>query len=141
MVRPHRVVAGVLVRDGRILLGLRSAARRWYAGVWDLPGGHIEPGETALAALVRELHEELGIVAVVEPEPLFGIEDDEMELSAYAVTRWDGEIVNRAPDEHDELRFIAPEELAGLKLADPSYQSLLADAISRSAGSRSGRRG
>src|SRR5690349_1557820 len=55
-------IVAALLRDGdRVLLCHRSAARRWYPDVWDLPGGHVEAGETPGAALVRELREELGI--------------------------------------------------------------------------------
>ena len=39
------LVAGVLVRGAEVLLGHRSPHRRWYPDVWDLPGGHVEPGE------------------------------------------------------------------------------------------------
>lgn len=53
------IVAGVMIQDGRILLCHRSPDRWWYPDVWDLPGGHVEPGETPAAALRRDL-EELG---------------------------------------------------------------------------------
>ena len=58
------VVAGV-IRDarGRILLARRTEGRD-LAGLWEFPGGKVEPGETPEAALARELHEELGIEAV-----------------------------------------------------------------------------
>lgn len=58
---PIHVVAGV-VRDarGRILLARRTDGRD-LAGLWEFPGGKVDPGETPEAALVRELHEELGI--------------------------------------------------------------------------------
>lgn len=49
------VVAGTIVRDGHFL----AAQRR--SGVWEFPGGKVEPGETHQAALTRELYEELGI--------------------------------------------------------------------------------
>ena len=39
------MVAGVLVRGTEVLLGHRSPGRRWYPDVWDLPGGHVEPGD------------------------------------------------------------------------------------------------
>lgn len=57
----HHVVCGLLIHDGRVLLGHRSPQKRWYPNVWDFPGGHIEPGEAAHEALRRELREELGI--------------------------------------------------------------------------------
>jgi hypothetical protein len=53
----HHVVAGLLVEAGLVLLCHRSANRRWYPNVWDLPGGHVEKGETPANTLVRELHE------------------------------------------------------------------------------------
>jgi 8-oxo-dGTP diphosphatase len=52
------VVAGLLVVGNTVLLCHRSANRRWYPNVWDLPGGHVEHGESPAAALVRELKEE-----------------------------------------------------------------------------------
>ena len=59
------VVAGV-IRDarGRILLARRTEGRD-LAGLWEFPGGKVEPGEAPEAALVRELREELGISAAV----------------------------------------------------------------------------
>ena len=125
----HEVVVGVLLRDDAVLLGHRSPSRRWYPDVWDLPGGHVEPGETALEALARELREELGIEAVVGKDPLFRIDDGDLRLSAHPVTAWSGEPTNAAPDEHDELRFVAADELPRLDLAHPRYAILLAQAI------------
>jgi 8-oxo-dGTP diphosphatase len=47
-------------RDGRVLLAQRPADKS-MPGLWEFPGGKVEPGETPEAALIRELHEELGI--------------------------------------------------------------------------------
>jgi 8-oxo-dGTP diphosphatase len=57
----HKIVTAALVREGRVLLVHRSPTRRAYPDVWDLPGGHIEAGETELAALAREMHEERSV--------------------------------------------------------------------------------
>lgn len=46
--------------------------------------------------------------------------DPTIEMHAFVVSRWDGELVNAAPDEHDHLSWFGPAELAGLTLADPS---------------------
>lgn len=60
---PHRreTSSAVLACDGRILLERRAEKAPVTPNVWDLPGGHFEPGETAEAALARELREELGL--------------------------------------------------------------------------------
>ncbi|MGI5149294.1 NUDIX hydrolase [Plantactinospora sp. CA-294935] len=55
------IVTAALVREGQVLLVHRSPNRHVYPDVWDLPGGHIDAGETELAALAREMHEELGV--------------------------------------------------------------------------------
>jgi 8-oxo-dGTP diphosphatase len=47
-------------RDGRVLLAQRPEGKS-MAGLWEFPGGKVEPGETPEAALIRELHEELGL--------------------------------------------------------------------------------
>lgn len=53
------VVAAAIVRDGRLLATRRVAGK--YAGLWEFPGGKVEPGEDLHAALHRELHEELSV--------------------------------------------------------------------------------
>ncbi|MCZ2847236.1 GNAT family N-acetyltransferase [Modestobacter sp. VKM Ac-2978] len=122
----HHVVCGALVREGRVLLGHRAAGRRWYPDVWDLPGGHVEDGESELAALRRELREEVGVqVAGVDPEPVARLLDEDLQLAVWSVRDWAGEPVNCCPEEHDELRWVAPDELAELSLADARYVDLL----------------
>lgn len=53
---------GALIRDrrGRIFVHRRSPDRRLFPGIWDIVGGHVEPGETAPEALAREIEEETG---------------------------------------------------------------------------------
>lgn len=117
---PIRIAAAALVRDGRVLLGHRHPSRRSYPDCWDLVGGHVEVGESPRQAVERECLEELG-VAVHDPVPIaLRHTDPALDLRAFLVTRWDGEPVNAAPDEHDDLRWFRPTELAGLKLADPA---------------------
>lgn len=61
------VVAGILERDGRVLICQRTA-QQWHPLQWEFPGGKVEDGETAAAALTRELNEELGITDVESEE-------------------------------------------------------------------------
>lgn len=58
---PKLGAIAVIVREGRALLVQRGKSPD--AGLWGFPGGHVEPGETAMAAAVRELHEETGVRA------------------------------------------------------------------------------
>jgi 8-oxo-dGTP pyrophosphatase MutT (NUDIX family) len=107
----HEVVTAALVREGRVLLVHRSPNRRAYPGVWDLPGGHIETVETELAALMREMHEELGVqIATGSATHLCrldaGREGQAVRLSAWLVGDWQGTPTNAAPDEHDEIRLV-----------------------------------
>lgn len=67
MTRSVIVVAGVLERDGRLLIGQRMKGDR-HGLKWEFPGGKVEPGETPKDALRRELREELGIEAEIGPE-------------------------------------------------------------------------
>jgi 8-oxo-dGTP pyrophosphatase MutT (NUDIX family) len=111
----HEVVVAALVRGGRVLLVHRSPNRRAYPDVWDLPGGHIETGETELAALGREMHEELGVqIATGSAIHLcrldIGRGGESVRLSAWLVDEWQGTPTNVAPDEHDEIRWFEPEE-------------------------------
>lgn len=61
-----RVVAGVVIRDQRVLVARRGPTMS-NPGRWECPGGKVEAGETDEAALARELHEELAIEVTVGP--------------------------------------------------------------------------
>ena len=115
----HEVAVGALVRDGRVLLVHRSANKRAYPGVWDLPGGHLEAGESELAALARELQEELGVqIATGSASHLCrvtaGPAEDPAVLSAWLVRDWRGTPANVAPEEHDDIGWFGLEELPPL---------------------------
>lgn len=120
MVARIPIATAALVRGGLVLLAHRHPSRRWYPDCWDLVGGHVEPGELPHQAVVRECVEELG-VRVHDPLPIpMTISDPTLEMHAFLVTRWDGEPVNAAPEEHDDLRWFRPSDLASLKMADPA---------------------
>lgn len=67
MANPLLVVAAVIERGGRILIGQRKPGGK-HALKWEFPGGKVEPGEDPQAALQRELREELGIEAEIGPQ-------------------------------------------------------------------------
>ncbi len=128
----HRVVAAILYRGQDVLLCHRSAERQWYPDVWDLPGGHVDDGESPTEALARELGEELSITVEALPsEPDFGWSDDDVSISVWTVEDWVGEPVNAAPDEHDEIGWFTGPELATLNLADRRIVAICLDALGR----------
>ena len=124
----HCVVA-LIVFNQHILLGQRAPTRAFYPHVWDLFGGHLEPGEQQHAALVRELREELAIQptvwtyleTVAEPFPeRYG----SGEYHLYRVTGWLGTPTNLQPHEHAEIRWFSLAEALDVELAHPVYRQL-----------------
>ena len=85
-------------------------------------------GVNEVAALRRELSEELGVREVaLDDGPLIRIEEpaEGLVLGIWVARGWAGTPVNRSPDEHDELRWVAASEVDGLALAHPGYAGLL----------------
>lgn len=129
MVARILIAVAALVRDGQVLLVHRHPSRKWYPDCWDLVGGHVETDESPHQAVIRECLEELD-VRVHDPMPIpMTFNDATLDVHAFLVTRWDGEPANTAPDEHDDLRWISPTQLAGLKLADPASLSSILSAL------------
>jgi 8-oxo-dGTP diphosphatase len=134
----HHIVAGVIVQSDRILLGRRSPGRAFYPDVWDVFGGHIEPGEQPEETLVREIQEELGITLTewVYLETITGtvpehddIPASELIVHLYCVTAWSGEPINRQPDEHSTIQWFTYAEAIKVDLADPAYPRLFAQCL------------
>jgi 8-oxo-dGTP diphosphatase len=120
----HQVVAGILIRDHRVLLCHRRADLAWYPGVWDLVGGHVEPGESARQALARECREELA-VNIGDPRLLTQFTTEGLDLTLFLVPAWAGEPVNAAPEEHQDIGWFTASQVPDLALADPRLAPLL----------------
>lgn len=121
------VVAAALVdADGRVLLQQRPDGRQ-MAGLWEFPGGKVEPGERPEAALVRELEEELGIAvdeAALTPAAFASAELGERHLLLllYVCREWIGE--PRALDAA-ALQWLRPGEMGALSMP-PADKPLIA---------------
>lgn len=104
------VVAAVIRREGRILIAQRPLDKH-MGGLWEFPGGKVEPGEPVAQALVRELDEELGIVAR-DFAPLIRISHDYPDksvcLDVWEVTGFAGEPHGR---EGQAVRWVTADEL------------------------------
>lgn len=112
------VVAAALVdADGRVLVQQRPPGKP-MAGLWEFPGGKVEPGENPEAALVRELTEELGIrvesaclaPATFASEPLG---ERHLILLLYALRKWQGV---PEPRHASALKWVRPLELHALAM-------------------------
>ena len=110
------VVAVALIDPGgRILLQQRRADRQ-HGGLWEFPGGKVEPRETAVAGLIREIDEELGLL--LEEDELVWLAQAEdavagIVISLYTCRRWTGE--PRCLDAA-AIGWFAPGELAPLPM-------------------------
>jgi len=98
--------------DGRVLIGQRPAGKQ-LAGLWEFPGGKVEPGETPEACLIRELDEELGIAvthACLAPFVFasHAYDDFHLLMPLYLCRRWEGFATAR---EHAALAWVRPEKM------------------------------
>ncbi|MFI7662865.1 NUDIX domain-containing protein [Micromonospora parva] len=126
----HVVVCGALVTNGAVLLVHRSPTRRAYPDLWDLPGGHVDAGESELQALAREMHEELGVHIVAQSSSRLGdlragSGEDAVTVGVWHIGDWVGSPTNRAPEEHDAIAWATLSQMAALPLVFDALPALL----------------
>jgi 8-oxo-dGTP diphosphatase len=116
MMKRIEVVGAVLIKNGKILAAKRSESMA-LPGLWEFPGGKIEPGETAAQALQREITEELkcdveieGYLTTTDYTYPFGI----VSLATYYATLKGADPVLT---EHAEIRWLTPAELFDVEWA------------------------
>lgn len=112
--RPIVIVAACALLDpeGAVLIAKRPEGRP-LAGLWEFPGGKIEAGEDPEEALIREIHEELGIdIAKSDLTPLIfashAYPDFHLLMPVYLCRRWQGSVAAR---EGQELLWVRPDAL------------------------------
>ena len=126
------VAVALIASDGRILMQQRRADRA-FGGLWEFPGGKVEPGESPESALIREIEEELGLVLAPETlVPLSFASDPALPptprqphvILLYTCREWHGE--PRCLD-GDDIAWVACDEL--LTLPMPPLDVPLAKAL------------
>jgi 8-oxo-dGTP diphosphatase len=127
------VVACALVdRDGRVLISQRPQGKQ-LAGLWEFPGGKVEPGETPEACLIRELQEEIGVAtkaACLAPLTFASHEYDDFHLlmPLYVCRRFEG--IAR-PREGQALKWVKPRDMRDYPMppADAPLVPILMDLL------------
>lgn len=115
------VVAVALIDpDGRVLVAQRPPHKA-MAGLWEFPGGKIEPGETPERALIRELREELGISVKADCLAPYTFASHayahfHLLMPLYLCRRWEG---MARPNEHSAIKWVKPRELIANREAFP----------------------
>ena len=99
-------------RDGRVLLAQRPEGKS-MAGLWEFPGGKVEPGECPEEALIRELQEELGIdtwASCLAPLTFasHAYEDFHLLMPLFACRKWEG---TPQPKEGQTLKWVHPRDM------------------------------
>ncbi|WP_332766513.1 8-oxo-dGTP diphosphatase MutT [Phenylobacterium sp.] len=134
MAKPMLFVAAAALVDseGRVLICQRPQGKQ-LAGLWEFPGGKVEPGETPEECLIRELDEELGIKvthACLAPFVFasHGYESFHLMMPLYLVRRWEGFVTAR---EHEAVAWVKPAKLADYPMppADAPLVAWLRDLI------------
>ena len=132
--KPTVLVAAVALVDlkGRVLIAERPKGKS-MAGLWEFPGGKVEPCEIPEAALIRECKEELGVdisAACLAPFAFAShtYETFHLLMPLYLCRKWDGLI---QPMEGQRLKWVAPKDLKSLPMppADQPLVAMLRDFI------------
>lgn len=117
--KPIRVTAAV-IRDGeRVLICKRPVGKR-HGGLWEFPGGKVEPGETLFECIVRECREELSIT-LCPIKTITAIENGGYEITFIECGIAFGELTL---NEHEEYRWISAADTAELEFCPTDRQAL-----------------
>ena len=122
MKRVH-TAAAALIKEGKALLGFRSAHKTLAPNTWDLIGGHCENSETLDQTLRRELLEEIGVTPKSFKHVATVLEDvgkSRYAHNLFVVTNWEG-IPTNCSDEHMSIEWFTIEEMRSLELALDEY--------------------
>ncbi len=106
----------MLVRGDSVLMLKRSTMSKFAPGAYSLPGGRVEQNETFRQAVAREVKEELGII--IQEDDLAFVHtfyrkgaDDELVAFVFQCKKWQGDLINKEPEKHEEFRWIEFDNL------------------------------
>jgi 8-oxo-dGTP diphosphatase len=118
------IACAIFWREGRVLLVRRAGHKARFPDCWDLVGGHVEPGESAEAAMIREAKEEIGLTPVRFGKVAEHREEDTI-FHLFLVSEWQGGEPALLGDEHTAMQWITPDEAAALyDMGHPQWCSI-----------------
>ena len=116
--------------DGRLLIAQRPQGKS-MAGLWEFPGGKVEPGESPETTVIREMREELGVTieeACLAPFTFasHAYEDFQLLMPLYLCRKWQGAVT---PSEGQAVKWVKPKDLRDYKMppADKPLVAMLID--------------
>jgi len=126
-----QVAVGIITKDGRVLVCQRQSAAN-YPLKWEFPGGKLEPSEVPEHALSRELHEELGVDAVIGPEFhrqewIYGNSvsdpdnDGAFRVFYFLISSFSGMLTNKA---FEQVRWVTPRELQNMDILEGNREAV-----------------
>ena len=119
---PGTLVMGAAIIDRGRVLAARRTTPEHARGLWEFPGGKVEHGEDPLAAIVREVREELAC----EIDVVGHLDGEQPIKDGYTLRVAVAELVSGepVPNEHDAIRWLGPEELDLVRWLDPDVPFL-----------------
>jgi len=129
------IACAVFAKNGLVLLVKRSPHKAYYPNQWDLVGGHVEPGESVEAALVREAQEEVGLTPLrfhrlTQFSEMQAGDGLAVRYHVYAVTEWNGGEPRLLGDEHTAMRWVKASDVSTLDdIAHPQYARVFSELV------------
>lgn len=118
------VVAAIIISDGRVL-ACRRSQHKSSAGLWEFPGGKVDPGELSFDAIVREIREELELEVL--PLETFDVSDTllgDLLIRLECIVCQPLATFQLQSSDHDLFMWLLPNELTGLDWAAPDLPAV-----------------
>ena len=112
-----RIAVLALMKGDEVLLLQRSLTAAWMPGMWHVPGGRVEAGESVQAAAVREIREELGVEVDIADLEFCGVvaydetDSEDVDTFQFAARRWKGEPSRAESHKHQDIAWVAIDHL------------------------------
>lgn len=127
------IVCAAFMHRNQVLMVRRATHRKWHPNQWDLVGGHVDKGEQADDALVRECLEEVGLrpTSYVRTATIFEPGDPKKKTPfyIYVVSGWAGKDAQLLGEEHLEIGWFDWPQIEGMDIALEGYRPVISELL------------